>query len=156
MMRRRRQALHDDEGTIMLLTLGFTVLALLLVLVVAAATQVHLQRMRLTHVADEIALDAADAMDLDDYYAGRVGAPTDNAVVPLSPQLLADIAEQRVPSAAARAGLPPTALVSAITHDGRSATVTVRTVVHPLFGIDALLPFANGVTLTATSSARAY
>ena len=49
----RRSRLRDDEGTIMLLTLGFVVIALLLVLVVAAATQVHLQRMRLTHVADD-------------------------------------------------------------------------------------------------------
>ena len=54
-----------------------------------------------------------------------------------------------------RASLPPTSVVEATTRDGFTATVMVRTTVHPLFGIDALLPFADGVTLTATSSARA-
>src|SRR4051794_40876633 len=77
----RRSLRHDDEGTIMLLTLGFTVIALMLVLVVAAATQVHLQRMRLTHVADEVALDAADSLDVAGYYAGEEGAPADGRVV---------------------------------------------------------------------------
>jgi len=152
----QRRDLREDEGTIMLLTLGFTVLALLLVLVIAAATQVHLQRMRLTHVADEIALDAADAMDLDDYYAGHVDPPGEHSVIPLSHDAVAAIAQQRVDAAAQRAGLPATFVLSAVTTDRHSATVTVQTVVHPLFGIDALLPFANGVTLTATSSARAY
>lgn len=147
---------RSDEGTIMLLTLGFTVLALLLVLVVAAATQVHLQRMRLTHVADEVALDAADALDVPAYYAGELDEPSEQGVVMLAGAAVRATAEDRVATAAARAGLPPTAVVDAATGDDFTATVTVRTVVHPLFGLDALLPFADGVTLTATSSARAY
>jgi hypothetical protein len=140
----------------MLLTLGFTVVALLLVLVIAAATQVHLQRMRLLHVADELALDAADALDVESYYAGELPEPGEEGVISLAPGALSEIAQARVADAAERAGLPPTAVVSAETTDRFTATVTVRTVVHPLFGIDALLPFADGVTLTATSSARAY
>jgi hypothetical protein len=140
----------------MLLTLGFLVVAILLVLVIAAATQVHLERMRLTHVADEVALDAADALDVDAYYGGELDAPADGSIVSLSPGALTEIAEDRLGDAVERAGLPPTELVSAQTDDGFTATVTLRTVVHPLFGIDALLPFADGVTLTATSSARAY
>ena len=140
----------------MLLTLGFTVLALMLVLVVTAATQVHLQRMRLTHVADELALDAADALDVGGYYAGDLDAPTDGGIVTLAAAAVKETAQERVAAAAARANLPPTAVVDAVTADDFTATVTVRTVVHPLFGLDALLPFADGVTLTATSSARAY
>ena len=146
---------HDDEGTVLLLTLGFTVVALLLILVVAAATQVHLQRMRLTHVADEVALDAADALDIAAYYAGTASEPTEAHAVALAANAVDATARDRVYLAAARASLPPTAVVEATTHDGFTATVTVRTIVHPLFGIDALLPFADGVTLTATSSARA-
>ena len=155
-MSKRRRDPRSDDGTIMLLTLGFTVLALLLVMVITAATQVHLQRMQLTHVADELALDAADAMDLNDYYAGHVDPPGEHSVIPLSRDAVAAIAQQRVDAAAERAGLPSTLLLSAVTTDGHSATVTVQTVVHPLFGVDALLPFADGVTLTTTSSARAY
>ncbi len=159
MMRARWLRLRSetgDDGTIMLLTLGFAVLALMLILVVSAATQVHLQRMRLTHVADELALDAADSLDIGGYYAGEIDAPIDGAVVVLSPTAVKATAEERVAAAADRAGLPPTEVVDAYTADGFTATVTVRTVVHPLFGIDALLPFANGITLTATASARAY
>jgi hypothetical protein len=152
----RRARPKGDEGTIMLLTLGFVVLALLLVLVVAAATQVHLQRMRLTHVADELALDAADSLDVPGYYNGTLEPPTDEGVVGLASASVERTARDRVAAAAARAGLPPTQVVDATTSDDFTATVTVRTVVHPLFGIDALLPFADGVTLTATSSARAY
>jgi hypothetical protein len=152
----RRDRLKDDEGTIMLLTLGFVVLALLLVLVVAAATQVHLQRMRLTHVADELALDAADSLDVAGYYNGTLEAPSDEGVVGLAEVEVERAARARVDAASARAGLPPTEVVEATTDDDFTATVTIRTRVHPLFGIDALLPFADGVTLTATSSARAY
>lgn len=151
-----RVRMRDDEGTIMLLTLGFTVLALLLILVVAAATQVHLQRMRLTHVADEVALDSADSIDIAAYYAGGLNAPTDESVVELAEGSVRATAEQRLAEAAVRAGLPEAELVDATTSDDFTATITVRTVVHPLFGVDALLPFADGVTLTATSSARAY
>ncbi len=155
-MIRRRFDAEDDEGTIMLLTLGFTVLALLLVLVVSAATHVHLQRMRLVHVADELALDAADALDIAAYYRGEVDLPEGEAVVPLAQAAVRSTAEDRVAAAASRANLPATQVVSATTEDGFSATVTVTTTVHPLFGLEALLPFAEGVTLTATSSARAY
>ena len=140
----------------MLLTLGFTVVALLLVLVVSAATQVHLQRMRLTHVADELALDSADALDVPGYYAGDLDAPSEEGIIRLARAAVRATAQDRVAGAATRAGLPPTEVVEAVTDDGFTATVTVTTLVHPLFGIDALLPFADGVTLTATSSARAY
>ena len=155
MMRRRFDA-SDDEGTVLLLTLGFTVLALLLILVVSAATHVHLQRMRLVHVADELALDAADALDIAAYYRGEVDLPEGEAVVPLAQGTVLATAQSRVADAAARANLPATEVVSATTEDGFSATVTVTTTVYPLFGLEALLPFADGVTLTATSSARAY
>ncbi|MGC4174650.1 pilus assembly protein TadG-related protein [Demequina sp.] len=151
-----RVRIKDDEGTIMLLTLGFVVLALLIILVISAATQVHLQRMRLTHVADEVALDAADALDVASYYEGSVAQPTDDGVIVLANAQVARIAEERVGEAAARAGLPLVEVVEATTSDDFTATVTVQTVVHPLFGVDALLPFVDGVTLTATSSARAY
>lgn len=140
----------------MLLTLGFVILGLLLVLVVAAATQVHLERMRLTHVADELALDAADALDVGRYYEGSLPEPGVDGVVALAEGEIERLAKERVAAAAARAGLPQTEVVEAVTTDGYTATVTVRTTVHPLFGVDALLPFADGVTLTATANARDY
>ncbi len=71
-MNRLRQA-RSDEGTIGILTLGFTVLALMLILVISAATSVHLTRLRLTHLADELAEDAADAADTGGYFGDLGG-----------------------------------------------------------------------------------
>jgi len=47
-------------------------------------------------------------------------------------------------------------VVAVASPDGKTAIVTVAVVVRPLFGLEALLPWADGITLTATSSARAY
>ena len=58
----------DDEGQIGLLVLGFTTIALMLVLVIAAASAVHLQHKRLAHLADGAAAHAADAVDSGAYY----------------------------------------------------------------------------------------
>ncbi len=80
----------------MLLTLGFTMIALLLVLVISAATQVHLERMRLTHVADELALDSADALDVDGYYAGDLEPPSDEGVIRLARAAVSAAAQDRV------------------------------------------------------------
>jgi hypothetical protein len=142
---------RGDEGTVMLLSLGFAVLAMMLVLVVTAATQVHLERLRLARLADELALDAADALDAEAYYASAVGEPGE---VTLAKGAVREVVRERLEDASARAGFEATSLIEASTSDGATASVTVATVVHPLFAVDALLPFADGITLTATSSAR--
>ena len=49
----------------MILTIGFVVVALLLITVVASAAGVHLERKRLLALADLLALEAADAVDDD-------------------------------------------------------------------------------------------
>ena len=56
-MRRGRMGRRDD-GQIMILTIGFVVVALLLVTVVASAAGVHLERKRLLALADVLALEA--------------------------------------------------------------------------------------------------
>lgn len=147
---------RDDAGTVLVLVLGFTVLVLALVLVVSAATHLHLQRVRLAHVADELALEAADAMDLARYYAGDVPAPQDDRAIALADREVHSAAQARVDTAARRSQLTETWLVDAATTDGHTATVTVSTVAYPMFGLEALLPWMDGVTLTATASARAY
>lgn len=73
------QRADGDSGQIMLLTLGFAVLALVLVLVVASATAVHIERKRLLALADAAAADAADALDTVTYYTTQeagAGTPT--------------------------------------------------------------------------------
>lgn len=140
----------DDEGTIGILTLGFTVLALLVLFVVASATAVHVARLRLVHLADELAVDAADALNTPAYFTGQAGD---------SPEL----ANQRMRDAVTRhvdtrgtGSLEGVRLVDVATADDGSATVTVELVVYPLFGLEALMPFADGITLTATGQSRTF
>lgn len=154
---RRRMAhrLRNDEGNVSVLTLGFLVLAVLLILVVSMATHVHLQRVRLVALADELAVDAADALDLGAYYAGSVPEPTVDRAVLLS--------QTRMEAAVfahldARGGphLNDVTVERIYSPDGATAVVEVSVVVHPLWLIEPLIPFHDGIELRATSSARAF
>lgn len=53
-----------------LLILGFSVVAILLIVGTAAVTSVQLSRMRLLDAADGAALDAADSLDVGAYHQG--------------------------------------------------------------------------------------
>ena len=145
----------DDAGSISLLTLGFAILAIVLILVVSAATEVQLQRTRLAQVADELALDAADAMDVPTYYAGLADRPTDDAAVGLSPASMRAVVSGHLGEYEGRYHLDDVDVVAVASPDGKTAVVTVEVVVRPLFGLDALLPWSHGIRLTATSAARA-
>lgn len=154
-MNRWRRTPADDAGNISVLTLGFVVLTMLTLLVVAAATAVHMQRIRLVHLADELAVDAADALDLDSYYAGSATLPTQDAAVELAHGRMIEAVQAHV-GARSTGHLDGVRVVSVTTPDGNTAVVTVSLVVHPLWPLEPLMPFANGVELTATGSARSF
>ena len=116
----------------------------------------HLQHSRLLHVADELALDAADALDVARYYAGESALPTEDAGVEVTQARMESTVAQSVGYAQDRANLDNVRVVEVSSTDGNTATVTVAVVVQPLFGMEALLPYADGITLTATGSARGY
>jgi len=82
----RRQAGERDGGQVLLLVLGYTLLAFLLVTAVADAAAVHLERNRLASLADAAALDAADALDAARFYGRGPGGSPDppGGVVPVS------------------------------------------------------------------------
>ena len=73
----------------MILTLGFVVVALLLLTVVVSAAGVHLERKRLLALADLLALEGADAVGDNRYFvpgrrpggAGAGGVPLTDASV---------------------------------------------------------------------------
>ena len=71
-MIRRRPA--GDDGTIMLLTLGYVVVVLALVAVVVDVSSVYLARRALAADCDGAALAAAQSVDTDAIY--RQGSPT--------------------------------------------------------------------------------
>ena len=61
---RRRVGDPDDEGSVLLLTLGYGVLAIAVILVCTAATSLYLAQKQLDAVADAAVLAAADGFEL--------------------------------------------------------------------------------------------
>ena len=147
---------RDDAGNVTLLSLGFAVVAITLILVVASATALHLDRTRLARLADDLAIDAADAMDLGAFYAGTAAEPTDLAAVTLSPDAMRATVDLALRESAERYNLDGVEVIDVQTTDGHTVIVTIGVIVEPLFGVEALLPWSDGILLTATSAARAY
>ncbi len=142
---------RDDEGTIGILTLGFAVLAIMLILVISAATSVHMTRMRLVHLADELAEDASDAVSSEGYFATQAGT----ADVELARSRMTDAVVAHVTQRGTDR-LEGVSIVSVDAPDAITARVTVEITVYPLFGLEALMPFADGITVTATGQSRAF
>lgn len=133
-----------------LLVLGFTVVAILLIVGTVAVTSVQLSRMRLLDAADGAALDAADSLDLGAYQRGlgEAVAVSDTTVRETAVQYLAERPRPQsllTWQVAAGTGSP----------DGQTAVVRVSG--------DADLPLVGGlldtlggsVTITVESRARA-
>jgi len=142
---------RDDEGTIGILTLGFAVLAIMLILVVSAATSVHMTRMRLAHLADELAEDASDAVSSDGYFTATAGVDD----VRLAQSRMSDAVVAHVTQRGTDR-LEGVRIVSVDAPDAITARVTVQITVYPLFGLEALMPYADGITVTATGQSRAF
>lgn len=139
---------RDDRGSATVLTIGLVAVLLAAILTVAAATQVHLQRMRLQHVADEVALASADALDLDGYYA----AGTAGESLALSHARLREEAERQLRASSTRQGLDGVRLTAAASPDGATVEVGLALETPVLFGAQWL---PARVTLDATAAARA-
>ena len=128
----------DEEGSTLLLTLGYALLAIATIFVTVSATDLHIAQKRLDSLADAAALAGADGFTLvvgPDGVRGELDDP--------------GIAAQ----ATAIVGASPlgAVLVDAHTPDGISAHVTLAAAWHPpLFS-----PFVpDGVRLEATGTSR--
>lgn len=135
-----------DDGSTLPLVIVYGVIALMLVLVVAAASSLYLERKRLFTLADGAALVGAESFGLDD--VDMVGGA-------LIPRL--DPAEVDAAVTAYVAGQPigdddGLAIDVATTPDGRSATVTVSADWAPPV-LDGFLPPLLRVDATATARA---
>jgi hypothetical protein len=140
----------SDDGSVMLFTLGWIVVALTVVLVVAAATQVHIQRVRLLHLADELALEAADVVDVDVYFSGESAHPQ------LSQSRAADAVRAGLGARADRDWVSQVSVIGVEAAPDGTATVTLGMRVLPLFDTAALTAFGAGIEVVATASARGY
>ncbi|MDN3494751.1 pilus assembly protein TadG-related protein [Planococcus sp. APC 4015] len=136
--RLRTEPRGDDVGSVMLLTIGYAMLAIVTVLVCVDATSLYVQQKRLDSLADAAALAGADAFSLElvDGQPTAALRPADVRAGALA--LLAAVATDAV-------------LVEAEAPDGRSARVTVAGTWHPpVFTL--FVP--AGVALEATATSR--
>lgn len=127
-----------EEGSILLLTLGYVLLALAVVLVCACATDLYLAQKRLDSLADSAAAAGADGFSIA-VTGDEVRAELTDAGVRVQAQAIVDTREGAA------------TLVDAAAPDGVSARVTVASVWHPpLFS-----PFVpDGIALEATATSR--
>jgi len=137
--------MRGDEGSILLLTIFYGFLALVIVLVVVAATSLYLERKSLLTLADGAALAGAEAFDLESVSIGATG---------LRPELdSADVAAaaRTYLAHAPTTGFEDLTVARAASVDGRSATVSLSAWWRPPV-LTLVLP--AGVPVEATAVAR--
>jgi len=146
---RRALARRGEQGQVSILILGYTVVAILLVVGTIAVTSAQLSRMRLLDAADGAALDAADSLDLGAYQDG-IGT-----AVPVSDATVAATAEQYLAARPLPVGMSSWGVTRGTgSPDGRTAVVRLTGEADlPLVGglLDAL---GGSVTITVESRAR--
>lgn len=148
----RRVDDDGESGQITLLSIGFGLLALTLVLVVAAASSLYLERKQLLALADGAAADAADAIDYELYYGAAAAAEG----LPLSTASVRGSVEEYLGSSAAARSFRGLSVGSGTgTTDGRTAQVVLSAVARPAVVPWVLVPWSDGFAITVTSSARA-
>jgi uncharacterized membrane protein len=136
--RLRERSVGDDEGSILILTLGYAVLAIAVILVCVDATSLYLAQKRLDALADAAALAGADGFTLVVTAGDPRAELTDEGVHEQADALVGDVGGGAV-------------VVDAGTPDGVSARVTVADTWRPPV-IALFVP--DGVALEATATSR--
>jgi len=113
------QLRRRDDGSTLPLIFFYSVLSIVLVLGVVAATSLYLERKRLFTLADGAALVGAESFDLDD-----VGLTPEGPRAGLHPEQIKRAVADYVADNS-RKEFTQLAVEDASTHDGRSATVTL-------------------------------
>ena len=132
----------------MVLMIGYVLLALLLMTVVAAASSIYLGHKQLLSVADGAALAAADTFVLNGGTAG-----TDPGTLLSSGGVDAAAREYLAGTEVPRSLSGVQLAAGTGTPDGRTAQVFLTGVVHPMF-INFLVP--DGIVLAVSGTARAH
>lgn len=138
---------RDEEGSTLPLILVFLAIAAGFVAVVAGATALHLERLRLLTVADGAALAGAESFSVAE--ARVVG---DRVVPELRATRVAAATRGYLASADLK-GFDGFRVVEATSPDGRTASVRLTAVWHPPIA-GSLLPLSVPVTVSSTAAAR--
>lgn len=133
----------DEQGSTLLLTIFYCFLGLTIVMVVASATTLYLERKRLFTVADGAALAGAEAWPLE-----SVRIDGDRLEFDLRDADVHRAAAEYLGAAAT--DLDDVELVRAASDDGRTATVTLRSVWHAPLSTE-LVPLTVPIEVTVTA-----
>ncbi|MFF3037257.1 pilus assembly protein TadG-related protein [Arthrobacter citreus] len=149
MTRARTTADDGESGQVGVLIIGYVVLALLVITVIAGASSVYLGHKKLLSAADGAALAAADTFTL-----AQVQGPDGAAPVALldSGRVTAQVQRYLQESGAGEQTASLRIEPGTGTPDGRTARVVLSGVVHPPI-VNFLVP--DGIRVTAESDARA-
>ena len=149
--RKKHTPPSNDDGQILLLALGYALLAFALVAVAVDATAIHLARTQLLDAADAAALDAADAVDAADVYAGGLGGD-----VPLTGEGVRSQARTYLSSYDPPSRLGGIRLLDGTgSPDGATAVVELSGTVRLPIAAPVVASFAGGMTVRVRSTARA-
>jgi uncharacterized membrane protein len=137
--------LRDEDGSTLLLTIFYGFLALVLILLVVAATSLYLERKRLLSLADGAALVGAEAFALD-----AVALTPQGPRPALHSADVADAVDEYLRAVPAN-NLEEVTVLRAESVDGESATVELSAEWRPPL-VSLLVP--DGIRIEATSMAR--
>lgn len=137
----------DEDGQVIVLIIGYVLLALLVTTVVVGISSVYLEHKRLLSLADGASLAAADS-----YTLGEVGTEGDRPSAVLSSARVTNVASDFVHRTPASQRFDKLAVASATgSPDGSTAVVVLSATVHPPV-VNLLVP--DGIRIEATSTAR--
>lgn len=138
---------RDESGQLMVMILGYVLLALLVATVVVGISAVYLEHKRLLSLADGASLAAADS-----YTLGEVATQGGSPSAVLNPARVRNVAADFVARSPASQRFSDLAVAGATgTPDGSTAVVVLTAAVHPPV-VNFLIP--DGIRIEATSTAR--
>jgi uncharacterized membrane protein len=141
---RRALDLRDDTGSTLLLTIFYAAMALVVVLLVIAATSLYLERKRLFTLADGAALVGAESFELDDVAISE-GAPR----VTLDSAMVASSVEEYV-AANRLTSVEDLKIEDASSPDGSSASITLSAYWRPPV-LTLVIPAGLRIEVTAVA-----
>ena len=144
-MTRMLRRAQNEDGSTLILAIFYGMLSLLLILLVTAATSLYLERKRLYSLADAAALVGAEAFELSSVSIDG-GEPT---LTLRSPQVRESVSAFL--DANPVGTFQQLVLEDAVSHDGKSATVTVSSAWQPPV-LTLFVP--DGIRLEVTAVAR--
>jgi len=141
---------QPEGGQISLLILGFTVIALMLIVGAVDVSAVQLARTRLLDAADAAALDASDALDNGSAYDRGL-----SSAIPITDASVRQSATQYLAAEPRPHGISSWVLTDGTgSPDGQTAVIGLRGAVDIPIAASVLASLGGSVTITVVSRAR--